>query len=148
MSIYFDTQDGPDATVLSHEGEFKDGVFEGHSRLKGFDGKERDVYVKMEFSLKPVKVRTMKSNGKSGTRYILDFMIKPRQRFYLKAAVSSKSLEDARRKFASDEPAKGFYYWTAAAKADWKAYFEAIPHEGTDEEHKKFYIDRYFELVR
>ena len=148
MSIYFDTQDGPDAKVLSHEGEFKDGVFEGHSRLKGFDGKERDVYVKMEFTLKPVKVRTMKSNGKPGTRYILDFMIKPRQRFYLKAAVSSKSLEDARRKFALDESTKGFYYWTAAAKADWKAYFEAIPHEGTDEEHKKFYIDRYFEMIK
>jgi hypothetical protein len=66
----------------------------------------------------------------------------------LKAAVSSKSLDDARRKFALDEPAKGFYYWTSAAKADWKAYFEVIAHEGTDEELRKFYTDRYFELVK
>jgi hypothetical protein len=146
MKLCLDTQDGPDGTVLLSEGSFNDGVFEGHNRVKGLDGKERDVYVKIEFGLKPVAVRTMKANGKKGTRYILDFMIKPRQKIFVKAAVSSKSLEDARAKFDADDSSKGFYDYSNAAKADWKAYFEAMPHEGTDAEHKKFYTDKYFEL--
>ena len=100
------------------------------------------------FGLKPVAVRELKPNGKKGHRYILDFMIMPRQRIFVKAAVSSKSLEDARAKFAADDPAKGFFDWVDAAKADWKAFFETIPHDGTDEEHKAFYTDRYFEETK
>lgn len=147
MNLYFDTQNGPDGTVLLSEGGFKDDIFEGHNRVKELDGKERDVYVKIKFDLKPVAIRMLKDNGKKGSRYILDFMIKPKQKIYVKAAVSSKSLEDARAKFAADEPSKGFYYWTDAAKADWKAHFEGIPHEGTDAEHKKFYTDKYFDFL-
>ena len=148
MKLYFDTQDGPDGTVTLAEGGLKDGVFEGHNRVKGPDGKERDVYAKIEFGLKPVAVRELKDNGKKGKRYILDFMIKPRQKIFVKAAVSSKSLEDARAKFAADDPAKGVYEWKDEAKADWKAFFGAIPHDGTDEEHKAFYTDRYFEETK
>ena len=148
MKLCLDTQDGPDGAVTLAEGELKDGVFEGHNRVKGRDGKERDVYAKIEFGLKPVAVRELKPNGKKGKRMILDFMIKPRQKIFVKAAVSSKSLEDARAKFAADDPAKGFYDWSAAAKADWKAFFEAIPHDGTDAEHRAFYTDRYFEETK
>ena len=147
MKLYFDTQDGPDGEVLFSEGEFKDGVFEGHNRVKGLDGRVRDVYAKIEFGLKPVDVRMMGANGKKGNRYILDFMIKPRQKIFVKAAVSSKSLDDARAKFDADDGEKGFYEWVKEAKADWKAYFENIPHEGNDAEHKKFYTDKYFEQL-
>ena len=129
-------------------GELRPRVFEGHNHVKGLDGKERDVYAKIAFGLKPVAVRELKPNGKKGKRLILDFMIKPRQKIFVKAAVSSKSLEDARAKFAADDAAKGFSDWSAAAKADWKAFFEAIPHEGTDAEHKTFYTDRYFEETK
>lgn len=148
MKLYFDTQDGPDGTVIDSEGELKDGVFEGHNRVKGLDGRIRDVYVKIKFALKPVAVRTLKANGKKGTRYILDFMIKPKQRIFVKAAVSSKSLEDARASFAADDPSKGFMDRVSAAKSDWKSYFEAIAHEGSDAENRKFYTDKYFEEFR
>ena len=66
----------------------------------------------------------------------------------MKAAVSSKSLEDARAKFAADDSAKNVYDWADAAKADWRAFFETIPHDGTDEEHKAFYTERYFEVTK
>jgi len=145
MKLCFDTQDGPDGTVTLAEGELKDGVFEGHNRVKGLDGKTRDASVKIAFDPAPVAVRELKANGKKGKRYILDFMIKPRQKIFVKAAVSSKSLDDARAKFAADDPQKGFFDWSAAAQADWKAFFETIPHEGTDDAHKTFYTERYFE---
>lgn len=148
MKLCFDTQDGPDGTVTLAEGELKDGVFEGHNRVKGLDGRERDVYAKIEFGLKPVAARELKPNGKKGHRYILDFLIRPRQKIFVKAAVSSKSLEDARANFAADDPAKNVYDWADAAKADWRAFFEAIPHDGTDAEHKVFYTDRYFEETK
>ena len=148
MKICLDTQGGPDGTVTLAEGELKDGVFEGHNRVKGRDGKVRDVYAKIEFGLKPVAVRELKPNGKKGKRLILDFMIKPRQKIFVKAAVSAKSLEDVRSKFAADDPKKGFFDWSAAAKADWKQFFERIPHEGTDAEHRAFYTDRYFEETK
>ena len=148
IKLYFDTQDGPDGTVTLAEGGLKEGVFEGHNRVKGRDGKMRDVYAKIEFGLNPVAVRELKPNGKKGHRYILDFLAKPKQRIFVKAAVSSKSLEDARAKFAADDPAKNVYDWADAAKADWKAFFEAIPHEGTDAEHRTFYTDRYFEETK
>ena len=145
MKLCFDTQDGPDGTVTLAEGELKDGIFEGHNRVKGLDGEERDVYAKIAFGPNPVAMRELKDNGKKGKRYILDFMIKPRQKIFVKAAVSSKSLEDARAKFAADDPERGVYEWVDAARADWKAFFDAIPHEGSDEEHKTFYTERYFE---
>lgn len=146
LKLYFDTQDGPDGTVTLAEGELKDGVFEGHNRVKGADGKERDVYAKIAFGLKPVAVRELKSNGRIGRRVILDFKVLPKQKIFVKAAVSSKSLEDARAKFAADDPAKNVYDWADAAKADWKTYFETIGHDGTDAELKTFYTERYFEV--
>ena len=148
LKICLDTQDGPDGTVTLAEGELKDGVFEGHNRVKGLDGKVRDAYVKIAFGLKPVGVRELRPNGKKGRRQILDFMIRPKQKIFVKAAISSKSLEDARAKFAADDSAKGFYSWSDAAKADWKKFFETISHDGKDAEHRKFYIDRYFEETK
>ena len=148
MKICLDTQDGPDGTVTLAEGELKDGVFEGRNRVKGRDGRERDVHAKIAFGMKPVAVRELKPNGRKGRRYILDFLVKPKQRVFVKAAVSSKSLEDARAKFAADDPSKNVYGWADAAKADWKAFFEAIPHDGTDAEHRAFYTDRYFEETK
>ena len=59
-----------------------------------------------------------------------------------------KQLEEARAKFAVDDSAKNVYDWTDAAKADWKAFFNAIPHDGTDAEHKDFYTDRYYEETK
>jgi len=147
MKLYLDTQDGPDGVVTASEGALKDGVFEGHNTVKGLDGKVREVYAKIAFGLKPVAVRELKPNGKKGKRYILDFLIKPRQKINVKAAVSAKSLDDARAKFDADAE-KDFYDWSAAAKADWKQFFEAIPHDGTDAEHKTFYTDRYFDETK
>jgi len=148
LKICLDTQDGPDGTVTFAEGELKDGVFEGHNTVKGADGKTREVYAKIVFGTKPVAVRELKPNGKKGRRYIVDFLVKPKQKIAVKAAVSAKSLDDARAKFAADDPSKDFYFWSAAAQADWRQFFEAIPHDGTDAEHKKFYTDRYFEEIK
>ena len=64
------------------------------------------------------------------------------------SAENVKQLADARAKFAADDPSKNVYGWADAAKADWKAFFEAIPHDGTDAEHKAFYTDRYFEETK
>lgn len=145
MKLYFDTQDGPDGTVMLAEGGFRDGVFEGHNRVKGRDGKVRDVYARIAFSLEPIAVRELKPNGREGHRYILDFMIRPRQKIFIKAAVSSKSLDDARAKFDADVSAKGFFDYSSAARADWKSFFETIPCEGSDADLRKFYTERYFE---
>jgi len=133
--------------VYSQSSATTNGVVEAYNRVTVWNN-EREIFCRMEFSKKPVKVTEMPRWGKCGRRYVLDFDLKPGESVVVKAAISSVDFEGARANLASDPEGFDFDVRLKDCKAAWNTLLGRATVEGSVYQKKLFYTALYHAYVQ
>ena len=114
-----------DASVSASEIKVEGQELVGHNRVKtGFFGKGYDVWTKMAFNHRPVKVDEIETPGK-GKRCLVTFDLDPvDDDLVIKTTVSEQSAEDAAARFAAEPTGFDFYARQAQSVTAWQKVFE------------------------
>ena len=158
--VFFDTQAGcwawfrcwdpnypRDRVVYSASSASTNGFAEAYNRVTCWND-EREIYSRFEFSPNPVKVTSVPRNGRRGSRYVLDFDLKPGESVVVKAAISSVDFAGARANLASDPAGFDFNARRSECRAAWDALLGRAIAEGTDVQKRLFYTALYHAYVQ
>ena len=154
--VFIDTQAGPYAwwrkdrpehrVVASESAVSDDGVFEGHNRVNCWLP-SRDIWCRMEFSARPLKVVELKSNGRPGKRYVLEFDLAGRKSLEARVAVSAVDAEGCRINLASEPHVFDFDARHRECREAWDAVLSRVKAEGTIAQLRRFYTALYHVFI-
>lgn len=153
--LYIDLQHGPawnweqfNSFVLESSLQQDDAhTLSGHIRRKMWV--EKDIYFVIKFSQPLQSIRRFeKQKGHRGERAVLHFSLPADGRLEMKVAVSSVSVEGARRNLAAELPQWNFESTAQAADAEWDRMLSRIEVSGTPRQLKNFYTGFYHALIQ
>ena len=154
-SVLLDLQHGPawneqqyHSHVLACElAQDDDRTLSGHVRNRVWV--EQDVYFVLTFNRPVVAADTLpKQPGERGHRVLLRFALRPGDVLEAKVALSSASVDGARRNLAAELPGWDFTAAAAAARRVWNGYLSRFEVEGTDDQKTNFYTAFYHALIQ
>lgn len=152
-SLYVDLQHGPQwqwkgyhNRVLESSYTWEDDrTLTGHIRTSVWV--DKDVFFVMQFSQPMRRFSSLSPQaGNKGARLLLDF--DPTQLLEVKVALSSASIEGARRNLAAELPQWNFETIAQQADAEWEGYLSRIDVAGTEAQKKMFYTSFYHSLIQ
>jgi len=111
---------------------------------------ERTYYYAIEFS-KPFSSKTelaKESDEEKAPRYVFDFDLKPGEELMVKVALSSTSVENAKKNLQAEIPEWGFETIRDAAKEKWNNYLSRVQIEGSEEQKHIFYTSMYHLFIQ
>ena len=120
----------------------------GHVRNKVWV--DQDYFFVVKFS-RPVvdKFQLPKATpSENGQRIVATFDIEPGEQLLMKVAMSTTSIDGAKKNLEAEVPAWDFAAVRSAAHNDWNDYLERIDVTGTDEQKKNFYTSFYHALIQ
>ena len=154
-SVLIDLQHGPawseaqyHSQVRECETEWADSAtLTGHVRNSVWVN--QDYYFVMQFSC-PVVSATQLAMGEreKGQRIVAGFDMKPGDELMMKVALSTVSVDGARRNLEAEIEGWDFEATRLAAKADWNSQLSRIEAEGTKEELTNFYTAFYHTIIQ
>lgn len=154
-SVFIDLQHGPawseaqyHSQVRECETEWTDSVtLTGHVRNSVWVN--QDYYFVMQFS-RPVVSATQLAMGEreKGQRIVAGFDMKSGDELMMKVALSTVSVDGARRNLEAEIEGWDFEATRLAAKADWNSQLSRIEAEGTKDELTNFYTAFYHTIIQ
>ena len=140
----------PENRVVSYEKQLEDPyTFTGHLSVKGYVTTTREIYFVVKFD-KPVtahQYRTVLKKGKA-PQCVFDFDIAKGGALQIKVALSTVSVEQAKKNMEAEIPAWDFDGTRAAAVRAWNEVLGRIEIEGTEEQCKSFYTAMYHLFIQ
>jgi len=106
---------------------------------------ERNYYYVIEFS-KPYTSKqelALRNDAEKAHRYIFDFNLEKGEVLMVKVALSSVSIEGAKKNLAEEIPSWDFDGVKEAARNDWEKVLSRIAIDGSDEQKRIFYTSMY-----
>lgn len=88
------------------------------------------------------------SETEKGKRVVVSFDLKAEEELLMKVALSTTSVEGAKRNMEAEIPAWDFEGTREAARNEWNAYLSRIEVEGTEDEKENFYTAFYHALIQ
>lgn len=144
---------GDENTFYSHVLDAEQ-LFETPSRIVGFARTkawiERTYYYVIEFS-KPYsakRILPLRNEQEQAPRYVFDFNLKEGEELLVKIALSSVSIEGAKKNLTAEVPDWNFETVKQAAHQEWDKYLSRITIEGTEEQKRIFYTSMYHLFIQ
>lgn len=154
-SVLIDLQHGPAWSEAQYHGQVREcetewtdsATLTGHVRNSVWVN--QDYYFVMQFS-RPVVSATQLAMGEreKGQRIVAGFDMKPGDELMMKVALSTVSVDGARRNLEAEIEGWDFEATRLAAKADWNSQLSRIEAEGTKEELTNFYTAFYHTIIQ
>lgn len=109
----------------------------------------QDYFFVMKFN-RPVTDSLYLPMGETekGKRVVVSFDLKAEEELLMKVALSTTSVEGAKRNMEAEIPAWDFEGTREAARNEWNAYLSRIEVEGTEDEKENFYTAFYHALIQ
>ena len=155
-ALLIDLQHGPawsDAQYHSHVREcstqWEDSVtLAGHVRNSVWAS--QDYFFVMKFDRPVTDTLTLAAAAPTerGQRIVAGFDMKPGEQLQMKVALSTTSVDGARRNMEAELPGWDFEAVRTKARADWNNYLGRIDVDGTDTEKTNFYTAYYHSLIQ
>ncbi|NCC10993.1 MAG: glycoside hydrolase family 92 protein [Bacteroidia bacterium] len=110
---------------------------------------DQDYFFVLKFD-HPVASRLELPMGETekGKRLVATFKLKPGEQLMMKVALSTTSVEGAKKNLLAEIPSWDFDGLKEGARAQWNAYLKRIEVSGTDEEKVNFYTAFYHALIQ
>jgi len=109
----------------------------------------KDVYFLITFNRPMQKIVNLPLQEKEkGNKMLISFDLQPNEVLEMKIALSSSSIDGARKNLLDELPGWGFDETKKAADRIWNSYFSRINVEGTDEQKTNFYTCFYHSLIQ
>ncbi len=110
---------------------------------------QQQLFFVMEFS-RPKKdvVMLEKKENEKGDRYVASFNLKEGEQLEVKIALSSVSIDGARKNMKAESEGKSFETLVANAGDKWNNILSKIEIKGTDEQKESFYTSMYHLFVQ
>ena len=129
---------------VSQEG---DAMVLGH--IKNSVWVTKDVYFAISFNRPIVTTRELPlAETERGKRLVAHFDLNEGEQLEVKIALSSSSIEGAKKNLQAESPAWDFDSAVAAAHDTWNEYLSRIQVTGTDEQKRNFYTCFYHALIQ
>ncbi len=129
-------------------------IFESSTSIVGFARTkswiERYYYYAIEFSrpfLQKHKL-ALRDNREQAPRYVLDFDLKKGEELLVKVALSSVSIEGAKKNLKAEQPEWEFDAVRLTAHNEWDKFLSRIHVEGTEEQKRIFYTSMYHLFIQ
>jgi len=128
--------------------------FESNTIISGYSHTnvwvDRTYFYVIEFN-KPYTLRKkleLRNNNEKAHRYILDFNLNKGEQLFVKIALSSKSIEGAKKNLKSEVPNWEFEKVRDSAHKEWQKVLSRIQVEGTTEKKRIFYTSMYHLFIQ
>lgn len=155
-ALLIDLQHGPawsETQYHSHvrlcETQWEDSVtLTGHVRNSVWAS--QDYFFVMQFDRPVSDIATLAPAAETerGQRIVAGFDLSDGQQLMMKVALSTTSVDGARRNLEAELPGWDFDAASAKARADWNSYLGRIDVDGTDTEKTNFYTAFYHSLIQ
>ena len=109
----------------------------------------KDVYFVVSFSKSYTDIQDLPlAETEKGNRMIVSFPMNEGETLEMKIALSSSSIEGAKKNLAAELPEWNFYATVADAQKTWNSYLKRIEVTGTEEQKLNFYTSFYHALIQ
>ena len=134
--------------ILASESKFEDDcTLSGHNQAKAWV--TRHYYYVIKFD-RPCTARKQlpAQKGEKAARYVLDFDLKPGDALQVKVALSTVSVEGAKKNLAAETPGWDFAAARKQARAAWNELLGRAVIEGTQAQKENFYTSLYHLFIQ
>jgi predicted alpha-1,2-mannosidase len=110
----------------------------------------RNYYYVITFS-KPYTTKTVlakRASTEKADRYVFDFDLKKGEQLYVKIAISSVSIEGAKKNQLTEVPNWDFDLLRTSARSQWNNYLSRVKIEGTSDQMISFYTSMYHNFIQ
>ncbi len=154
-AIYVDLQHGPvwnekqyHEQVIACEVNWEDNcTISGHVNNKVWV--DQDVYFVIQFSKPMTRLKNLPlARTEKGNRMLISFDVDKGEQLEVKVALSSASIEGAKKNLKAELPDWNFDATVQTADKIWNGYLSRIKVEGTDEQKQNFYTSFYHALIQ
>jgi predicted alpha-1,2-mannosidase len=119
----------------------------GHNQARAWV--TRHYYYVVKFDKPYAAIRQLPAQeGEKAPRYVLDFDLKPGETLQVKVALSTVSVDGAKKNLAAEVPHWDFAKVRAEAKAAWNGLLARAEVEGTPEQKENFYTSMYHLFIQ
>jgi len=119
----------------------------GHNQTRAWV--TRHLYYVVTFDKPYTAIRPLAAQpGEKAPRYVLDFDLKPGESLQVKVALSTVSVDGAKRNLAAEVPGWDFAAVRAQARAAWNGLLSRAEAEGTREQKENFYTSLYHLFIQ
>ena len=134
--------------ILASESAQEDAyTLTGHNQARAWV--TRHYYYAIKFDKPIAALKTLPAQeGEKAARYVLDFDLKPGERLQVKVALSTVSVEGAKRNLEAEVPGWDFAEVRQKAKAAWNALLSRAVVEGTQDQKENFYTAMYHLFIQ
>ncbi|MCF0160878.1 MAG: glycoside hydrolase family 92 protein [Bacteroidaceae bacterium] len=109
----------------------------------------KDVYFVVSFNKAFSGIQDLAlAETEKGNRMVVSFPMKEGEQLEMKIALSSSSVEGAKKNLTAESPAWNFDATVAAANKTWNDYLSRIQVTGTEEQLQNFYTSFYHALIQ
>ena len=109
----------------------------------------KDVYFVVTFNKPIVAIADLPlAEKEKGNRIVASFAMNEGEQLEMKIALSSSSVEGAKKNLEAERPEKSFDEAVADAKKTWNTYLSRIQVTGTEEQKQNFYTCFYHALIQ
>ncbi len=119
----------------------------GHNQAKAWV--TRHYYYVVKFDKPYTAIKTLAAqDGEKAPRYVLDFDLKPGESLQVKVALSTVSVDGAKRNLAAEVPGWDFAAVRAQAKDAWNGLLSRAVVQGTLDQKENFYTSMYHLFIQ
>ncbi len=134
--------------ILASEVKLEDKyTISGHNQARAWV--TRHYYYTIKFDKPYTAIKTLPAQkGEKAPRYVLDFDLKPGEMLQVKVALSTVSIEGAKKNMAAEVPGWDFAAVQAQAKAAWNGLLARAEVQGTQAQKENFYTSMYHLFIQ
>jgi len=119
----------------------------GHNQAKAWV--TRHYYYVVKFDKPYAAIKQLPAQpGEKAPRYVVDFNLKPGETLQVKVALSTVSVEGAKKNLAAEVPGWDFSAVHAQAKAAWNTLLSRAEMQGTQDQKENFYTSLYHLFIQ
>ncbi len=134
--------------ILTSETNLEDAyTITGHNQARAWVTRHYYYVIKFDHPYTAAK-KLPPQPGEKAPRYVLDFDLKPGERLQVKVALSTVSVDGAKRNLAAEVPGWDFDGIRASAKAAWNELLARAEVEGSTEQKENFYTAMYHLFIQ
>ncbi len=134
--------------ILASDANFEDQyTISGHNQAHAWV--TRHYYYVIKFDRPYTAKKQLPSQaGEKAPRYVLDFDLKPSERLQVKVALSTVSVDGAKKNLEKEVPGWNFAAVQGAARTEWNILLSRAEIEGTQDQKENFYTAMYHLFIQ
>ena len=119
----------------------------GHNQAQAWVKRHYYYVIKFDHPYTAIK-QLPAQDGEKAPRYVLDFDIKPGEQLQVKVALSTVSIDGAKKNLAAEIPSWDFALVHKKAKSAWNELLSRAEVEGTQDQKENFYTSMYHLFIQ